>query len=248
MENFKMTFARYEKKYVITRAQKAKLLALIGSRLTPDAYGESTVCNLYFDTPDYRLIRASLERGVFKEKLRIRAYNFPTRESNAFAEIKRKCEGVVYKRRVALPYGTAFDYLCGDERPPANSQILREIDYFRSFYGEIRPAVALFYDRMAYYWKENEDLRLTFDDNVRYRCENVDLSCGDRGTVNISGERIILEIKLIDAFPLWLSEALDSLGIYPASFSKYGAAFQDMQQKQMLPPVQLPYLHRIMTA
>ena len=112
----------------------------------------------------------------------------------------------------------------------------------------MQPAVALFYDRMAYYWRENEALRLTFDSNVRYRCENFDLSCGDRGTVNISGEQIILEIKLADAFPLWLSNALDSLGIYPGSFSKYGAAFQDMQQKRKLPEVQLPYLHRVMTA
>lgn len=248
MENFKMTFARYEKKYVITRAQKAKLLALIGGRLNPDVYGESTVCNIYFDTPDYRLIRASLEKPAFKEKLRIRAYNFPDRESNAFAEIKRKCEGVVYKRRVLMPYGQAFDYLCGDASPEGDSQILREIDYLRRCYGEMQPSVALFYDRMAYYWKENEDLRLTFDSNVRYRCENFDLSCGDRGTTNVSGDSIILEIKLVDAFPLWLSEALDSLGIYPASFSKYGTAFLDMQQKRMLPPVQIPYLHRVLTA
>ncbi len=243
-----MTFARFEKKYVITRAQKAKLLALIGSRLTPDSYGESTVCNLYFDTPDYRLIRASLERGVFKEKLRIRAYNFPDRDSNAFVEIKRKCEGVVYKRRASMSYGDALDYLCGSGHPSTDSQILREIDYFRSFYGEIQPSVALFYDRMAYYWKENEDLRLTFDDNVRYRCDDFDLSCGDRGAETVSGERIILEIKLVDTFPLWLSEALDSLGIYPASFSKYGTAFQDMQRKKKLPPVQIPYLHRVLTA
>ena len=249
MENFKMTFARYEKKYVITRAQKAKLLALIGSRLIPDAYGESTVCNIYFDTPDYRLIRTSIEKPVFKEKLRIRAYNFPDRQSNAFVEIKRKSDGVVYKRRVLMPYGQAHDYLCEDA-PAAegNSQILREIDYLRSFYGNVQPAVALFYDRMAYYWQENEELRLTFDSNVRYRCENFDLSCGDRGAVNISGEQIILEIKLADAFPLWLSSALDSLGIYPGSFSKYGAAYQDMRQKQKLPEVQLPYLHRVMTA
>ena len=248
MQEFKMTFARYEKKYVITPAQKAKLLALIGNRLTPDIYGESTVCNLYFDTPDYRLIRASLERGVFKEKLRIRAYNFPDRDSNAFVEIKRKCEGVVYKRRISMPYGHALDYLCGSDHPPLDSQILREIDYFCTCYGNLQPSVALFYDRMAYYWKENEDLRLTFDHNVRYRCESIDLSCGDRGSETIGGKQIILEIKLIDAFPLWLSEALDSLGIYPASFSKYGAAFQDMQQKQKLPPVQIPYLHRVLTA
>ena len=243
-----MTFARYEKKYVITRAQKAKLLALIGSRLTPDIHGESTVCNIYFDTPDYRLIRASIEKPAFKEKLRVRAYNFPDRDSNAFVEIKRKCEGVVYKRRVVLPYGLAVDYLSGEEVALRDSQILREIDYLRSFYGDVRPSVALFYDRMAYYWKENEDLRLTFDSNVRYRSENFDLSCGDRGTTNISDEQIILEIKLVDAFPLWLSAALDSLGIYPASFSKYATAFRDMQQKKLLPPVQIPYLHRIKTA
>ena len=248
MENFKMTFARYEKKYVITRAQKAKLLALIGSRLTPDVYGESTVCNIYFDTPDYRLIRASIEKPLFKEKLRIRAYNFPDRESNAFVEIKRKCDGVVYKRRVAMPYGQAYDYLCDDVPLQQSSQILREIDYLRSFYQDVRPSVALFYDRMAYYWKENPELRLTFDSNVRYRCDHFDLSCGDRGTTDLSGDKVILEIKLADTFPLWLSEALDALDIYPGSFSKYGAAYLDMREKKKLPEVQMPYLHRVMTA
>ena len=232
MPEYKTVFARFEKKYVITRAQKARLLALLGGRLTPDAYGQSTVCNIYFDTPDFRLIRNSIEKPQFKEKLRIRAYNYPGKESNAFVEIKRKVGGVVYKRRVSMPYGAALDYLLEGKQPQNETQIVRELNYFKRFYVDLRPAVALFYDRTAYYGRENSDLRLTFDTDVRYRTEEIDLSLGDGDTQNISDDRIILEIKCADSFPLWLCEALSALQIYPASFSKYGAAYQKIMSQQ----------------
>ena len=232
MSTFKTIFSRYEKKYVITKQQYASLLALVGNRLREDEYGKSTVCNIYFDTPDYRLIRESLEKPVFKEKLRLRVYNIPRADSMAFVEIKRKYKGIVYKRRISMRYDEAAAWLCGGKRPPFDAQIAREIEYCRTCYGPLQPKVSLFYDRVALVGKEDASLRLTFDTNIRFRTQRLDLSLGDGGCRRIDNGNIVMEIKCDVAFPGWLSEALSALSIFPATFSKYGIAYQTMMQPQ----------------
>ena len=232
MSTFKTIFSRYEKKYVITKQQHDALMRLIGDRLCDDEYGRSTVCNIYFDTPDYRLIRESIEKPVFKEKLRIRVYNIPRADSTAFVEIKRKYNGIVYKRRVSMRYDEAVAWLCRDEEPPYDAQIPQEINYCRACYGTLQPKVSLFYDRKAYVGRDDDTLRITFDSNIRYRAERLDLSLGDGGCERIDDGNIVMEIKCAAAFPLWLCEALGSLGIFPATFSKYGIAYQTMMQPQ----------------
>lgn len=237
MAKFQTVFRRYEKKYRITSEQKRQLLAAISDKINPDAYGESTVCNIYFDTPDYRLIRMSLEKPVYKEKLRIRAYGTPNEHSNSFIELKKKYKGVVYKRRVDMTYNDAVTYICTREHPPgANEQILREIDYFLEYYPSVAPAVSLFYDRTAFYGKEDAELRLTFDTNIRFRAEDFDLTKGDHGEMILDSSEFIMEIKCIGAMPLWLTHELDRIGIFPASFSKYGEAYKTIfsRNKQIL--------------
>jgi len=228
MSTFKTIFSRYEKKYVITAQQYVQLMRLIGNRLRDDEYGKSTVCNIYFDTPDYRLIRASIEKPVFKEKLRMRVYNIPKADSTAFVEIKRKYKGIVYKRRVSMRYDEAVRWLCRGEQPPFDAQIPKEIEYCRTVYGPLQPKVSLFYDRVAFVGKEDDDLRITFDSNIRYRANRLDLSLGDGGCTRIDDGNIVMEIKCAAAYPLWLSEALSSLSIFPGTFSKYGIAYQQM--------------------
>ena len=234
VSTFKTIFSRYEKKYVITPAQYEALLRLVGARLRDDEYGKSTVCNIYFDTPDYRLIRASVEKPVFKEKLRMRVYNIPTAASTAFVEIKRKYKGIVYKRRVSMRYDEAVAWLCRGEKPPLDAQIPQEIEYCRAVYGPLQPKVSLFYDRVAYVGQEDDSLRITFDSNIRYRATRLDLSLGDGGCTRIDNGNIVMEIKCAAAFPLWLCEALSSLSIFPSSFSKYGTAYQQMMQPQKI--------------
>lgn len=131
-----------------------------------DAYGVSMICNVYFDTPDHRLIRRSLEKPLYKEKLRLRSYGKATADSTVFLELKKKYKGVVYKRRVALTEAQAMAYLCESKRV-GDTQILREMDYALSYYGDLRPAMYLCYDRVAFYGEEDPMLRLTFDDNMR---------------------------------------------------------------------------------
>lgn len=234
MGKFKYVFSRYEKKYVVTAAQRDAFLSAVSGRIEPDKFGKSTLYNIYFDTPDYRLIRASIEKPVFKEKLRIRSYGQPTKQSNVFLEIKKKYKGIVYKRRINMPYYDAVNYVMRHIHPEGvDKQILSEIDYFLRVYPKIRPAASIFYDRTAYYSKEDSELRITFDSNIRFRTKDFDLAHGDYGYSLTDSDTYIMEIKCIGSMPLWLTHELDRLKIFPASFSKYGEAYKLLLSKRM---------------
>lgn len=227
MGKFQTVFKRYEKKYNITSEQYESLMQAIDKNIVPDKYGKSVISNIYFDTPDFRLIRASIEKPVYKEKLRLRSYGIPTADSTVFVELKKKYKGIVYKRRVSMTYMEAILYLIKGKRPEGkDEQKLDEIDYCLSYYRKLRPAVSIFYDRTAYYAKDNHNVRITFDTNVRFRTKNVDLSKGDSGYVLLDNSRYIMEIKCEGAMPLWLTNQLDRLQIYPTSYSKYGEIYK----------------------
>lgn len=226
MSEYRSVFERYEKKYIISFSQKERLLARISDILLPDEFGESTLCNLYFDTPDYRLIRASIERPVFKEKLRIRSYGVPDKSSNVFVELKKKYKGVVYKRRINMTYEEAVDLLCRRNLPLSKGQVLGEVAYFMGHYKGLRPSVSIFCERSAFYSAEDENLRLTFDRNVRFRNQLLDLSLGDDGTRILEDGLFIMEIKSLNSIPLSIVHTLNELEIYPRSFSKYGKAYE----------------------
>lgn len=227
-----MIFKRYEKKYRISEEQKCALLALVGDRLTPDKHGRSTVCSLYLDTPDFLLIRNSIDALSYKEKLRARSYGAPSKDGRLFLEIKKKYRGVVYKRRVIITRDQLLDYLESGV-PPFDSQIMREIDYLMKRYGNPRPAVCVICEREAYFAADDPNVRLTFDLGLRYRRRNfptAETLC--EGTPIIDANECILEIKTPGAMPLWLSRALTELKIYPSPFSKYAYAYYDIIKKK----------------
>ena len=230
-------FKRIEKKYLITPAMRDELLAVLGDKLQPDAHGRSTIMSLYLDTPDFRLIRQSLDARTYKEKLRIRSYGVPGAETPVFFEIKKKYKGVVYKRRLTLPLTAVMDYL-QNAAPPCDTQVMREIDYAMHLYRHPQPAMLVAYERDAYFADNVPDLRITFDTGVRYRATELSLSAGDAGAVVPPPDKVIMEIKTNGAMPLWLAKALDDLHIYPSRFSKYGTAYRDyLIQKGDLPHV-----------
>ncbi len=224
-------FERTEKKYIITLSQRKKLLKMIEPYIQPDAYGESTVCSLYFDTPNYRLIRQSMEKPVYKEKLRLRSYSTPHKGSNVFLELKKKYNGVVYKRRQTLEYTQAMDYIRNGVMPN-DSQIMREIDWSMRYYQHIAPRMFIAYDRTAFYSKTDHELRITFDRNVRFRSENLDLGKGHYGERILEAGLCIMEIKALSAMPLWLTKAISEMHIFPGTFSKYGTAYQITEQRK----------------
>ena len=224
-------FERTEKKYILTLSQRRRLLEVISRYIKPDEYGESTVCSLYFDTDDSRLIRHSMEKPVYKEKLRLRSYSTPKRDSNVFLELKKKYNGVVYKRRQTLKYTQAMDYI-REGVMPNDSQIMREIDWAMQYYPGIAPKMFIAYDRTAFYSKTDHELRITFDRNVRFRTDNLDLAKGHYGERILDANLCIMEIKALCAMPLWLTQALSDLKIFPGSFSKYGTAYEITAQRK----------------
>ncbi len=223
-------FKRVEKKYFLSPQQVNMLMKKIGHLVKPDDHGESTICSLYLDTPDNLLIRNSIDAKAYKEKLRLRSYGTPQKKDRVFLEIKKKLNGVVYKRRVALPLEEAMDYIFTLQKP-FDSQIMREIDYAMNFYNHPKPKMLVAYRRMAYFAEDIPGLRITFDSEVRYRTTDLELDSGDSGTKILPDDVIIMEIKTGGAMPVWLSRALDECKIFPRSFSKYGTAYKQTLTK-----------------
>ena len=182
-------FKRYELKYMLTQSQKAAVLKALEPYMALDKYGRTTIRNIYMDTENYRLIRRSIEKPAYKEKLRIRSYRQASDEDAVFVELKKKYDGIVYKRRIALPLMKATDWVCEGRALPETTQISREIDYFMSFYGKLKPTVFLSYEREAYYQKGGGNFRVTFDENILYRQKDIDLRCPAYGTPRRYHER-----------------------------------------------------------
>ncbi|MCH5182836.1 MAG: polyphosphate polymerase domain-containing protein [Oscillospiraceae bacterium] len=233
MANIQNIFSRYEKKYLTDAAAWDEFFARISPYICPDPYGETRICNCYYDTPEHLLIRRSLDKPRYKEKLRLRCYGVPTEESIAFAEVKKKYNGVVYKRRIPLPYREAVAFLSGGEAeiPAGDAQIAREIQWMFRLYPGLSPALALHYLRSAYYASDDPALRITVDSDVRFRTYDLDLRAGESGELLLPPDARLLELKIAGAMPLWLSSALDACRIFPTSFSKYGRAYQRLLQE-----------------
>lgn len=189
-------FKRYEYKYLLTADQKKDLQAYMETYMKPDTFGRNTICNLYFDTPDYLLIRRSIEGKVYKEKIRLRTYGRAQHDSEAFIELKKKYKKVVYKRRVRTEYADAVRYLCQGEDSIEHSQIRRELDYAMQMYQGIRPAVYLSYEREAFYGRDDHELRITFDQNILWRTTQLDLSAPVYGRPLLEKNQALMEIKV----------------------------------------------------
>lgn len=218
-------FQRYELKYMLTKEQKDRMLEQMQDRLVPDPYGDSTVRSLYFDTDTYRLARRSIERPVYKEKLRIRSYHRAAPEDEVFVELKKKYQSVVYKRRLAAGEQAAMEWLAGGTCP-VTGQIADEITYFRGYYETLKPVVFVSYDRQAFYSERDPDLRISFDENIRSRTDGLSLTEEPGGERLIPEDRVMMELKTAGGLPLWLVHFLTENRIYKTSFSKYGTAYQ----------------------
>ncbi len=235
------TFKRYETKYLLTKEQYNHILDYISDYVIADAYGKSTIANVYFDTPNYLLIRRSLEKPIYKEKLRIRTYGLKDEHKDVFIEIKKKFKSVVYKRRTKINYQNNINLFTANKissshitaNESSNKQILGEISYFIDFYKDLRPSMYLQYDREAFYAKDDENLRITFDSNILYRNYDFTFTSKSYGKNIISKDNILMEIKSSLAYPLWLVKVLSQEKVNKTSFSKYGIAYQKILQEEL---------------
>ena len=230
---FQTVFKRYELKYMLTQEQKKKVLEAMEPYMALDKFGRTTIRNIYFDTNSYRLIRRSIEKPTYKEKLRIRSYSQADPGSTVFVELKKKYKHVVYKRRVSLPEEEAMEWVCKENHCHMDTQISEEIDYFLDYYNTLHPAVFLSYEREAFYSKDKSDFRVTFDDNILCRQEDLSLESEVYGTSLLPEGMVLMEIKCSGGIPLWMTRVLSAEHIYKTSFSKYGTAYQTMILPQL---------------
>lgn len=225
--SFQTVFKRYELKYMLTVQQKDKIIEVIKPYMELDRYGKTTIRNLYFDTDTYLLIRRSIEKPEYKEKLRIRSYERADADSTVFVELKKKYKSVVYKRRISLSQQEAIWWISKEKHCSKNTQISAEVDYFLDYYKTLKPTVFLSYEREAFYSKDSSDFRITFDDNILFRQENLSLVSDVYGTPLLPKGIVLMEIKCSGGIPLWMTEILSEEHIYKTSFSKYGTAYRN---------------------
>ncbi len=252
-------FKRKESKYRMTSKQMESFMKLVSGHMALDQYGKTRIRSYYFDTPWHEIITRSLDKPLYKEKLRVREYGDASYDSRVFVELKKKYKGIVYKRRIGMSQmaarafidGTPYEQACeehplpchGDDISQVNIQISREIQSFIGRYDQLAPAMLVEVDRQAYTEKPvdsdvqsgdsndrnmavvDRELRMTIDSNAV--CTPLDDDFREIGPVRIlNPDECLLEIKAVGSYPIWLVDALNTVGAYPASFSKYGEAYK----------------------
>lgn len=236
------TFKRNELKFLLSDEQYNALLPIIHRYMNPDAFcvggKEYGIYNIYYDTQDNYLIRTSLEKPYYKEKIRLRSYYSPAgADDKVFLEIKKKIGGIVTKRRASMTLSEAENFLTNGVRPPESSkfiqnQVIDELVSFLNIY-HVYPAQYISYQRSAFFGKDDKDFRLTFDRKITARRYDLTLSSQSYGSQIIGQNQHLMEVKIIGAMPLWLARSLSDLKIYKTSFSKYGKGFKDYTLEKM---------------
>jgi hypothetical protein len=228
-------FNRNESKFLIDKSIYIEIENRLLKYMELDEYNKAhefyTISNLYFDTSQNNLIRNSLSKPAYKEKLRLRAYGVPQRDEKVYLEIKKKVFGLVNKRRTKLKLGEAYDFIATGEKPEIksymNRQVLNEIEYILKIH-DLEPKLYLAYDRKAFFSKINRDLRITFDSNIRTRRYDLKLESGDYGENLLAKDKLIMEVKAENNMPIWLSNLLSEYKIYKTSYSKYGKEYEKL--------------------
>ncbi|MDD3171905.1 MAG: polyphosphate polymerase domain-containing protein [Bacilli bacterium] len=230
-------FERYEKKFVITDEKKKKLLECCKDRLVNDKNGNSDgsykVYSLYFDDKYQNIIRTSTSKPLYKEKMRVRCYGrLPEKGDVVYLEIKKKYQNRGNKRRIKMTYQDCLDYLNKKKRLAfddyVSEQVIKEIDYYLK-QNNVSPACFISSERIAYFDKDDETLRITFDRNIITRTVNPNLD-SESGENLIDDDTWVMEVKFNRAIPLWFVQILSNLEIYNQPFSKYGKTF--IKEKQ----------------
>ena len=221
------SFKRHKIKYLITINQYINLMNYLSDKVEKDVFYKSTIYNVYYDTDNFELIRKLIEKPIYKEKLRIRSYNKPTLDSSVYVELKKKYDYIAYKRREKIAYKYALNnsFLEG-----AETQIDKEIKCFNDFYGGLTPKMFLSYEREAYYFKDDKQIRITFDTNIKYRTENVNLLSSISDIKLLPNNLVLMELKVPFSIPYNLAKYLSSEKIFKRPFSKYGTAYKQIHK------------------
>jgi SPX domain protein involved in polyphosphate accumulation len=227
-------FNRQEIKYIINDEVFRIFTNVLNNNMEPDKYSAGGrlyhISNIYYDTPLHDIIRKSIDKPVYKVKLRLRSYGDTQSGDRVFLEMKKKFDGLVNKRRTAIYLEEAERYIetrvKPEIKPYMNRQVLNEIDFFIHSYEDLQPMVRLSYDRVAFFGREDKSFRVTFDTNIRSRRNDVRLESASYGRELLPQGLWVMEVKAERAIPLWFTRLLSDNRLYPTSFSKYGTDYR----------------------
>ena len=224
-------FNRFELKYLISLKKAEAVKASVCKYMAPDTYGNKdgryAIANLYYDSPSFHCYWEK-EHGIkFRRKLRIRHYvtdEVLTENTPVFLEVKQRIDRVTQKRRAVLPYLDAL-CLCNDrqlpDHDPQDRPVIEEIFVMLWRYQWV-PAVIVRYDRQAFIGSiYDAGMRVTFDTNLTFQAHPLHLHEKRSELPVLSPGKVILEIKVNDRMPHWLTEliALHNLKLF--RISKY---------------------------
>jgi hypothetical protein len=223
-------FQRYEQKYLLNQFQYDAIMGALPGFTREDEFGLTTVYSIYYDTDDYAITKKLLDKSVYKEKLRLRSYGVPRKGDTVYIELKKKFNGVTYKQRAPVRFAGIDSYLnlsLGYD----SDYIAGEINWFLQYYNP-SPKFMLWYDRLAFRGMENKDLRITFDTHIRWQDLAVDFAKGYYGYPLLAENIYLMELKVDNSLPLFLSRLLAQLRIFPVSFSKHKTAYEDFMNRR----------------
>ena len=226
------TFTRREMKFLLSGRQRAEMEEKLAPYVEKENYNRYTICNIFFDTESFHLITTSLERPPFKQKLRMRTYFDGGKRSDTYLELKKKLDHIVYKRRISTEDDRFITDLSGALAALGNDVTAREIRYFCGQYPDLAPRIFLSYNRTAYHCITDKSLRITFDDNIRWRTTDLNFNSETYGSLLLADGWSLMEIKVDTALPVWLSEILTGCGVYETTFSKVGRAYTQMLEQK----------------
>lgn len=219
------TFQRVEDKYPLTYEQANTFLHLAQSHLKKDIYFQYTVHSIYYDTKDTAFLIQGMEKPTYKMKLRLRSYGEPNASQPVWLETKKKYGNIVYKRRIPLKEKEAYAYLKEGIPHSVQNHTAKEIDYLMHQY-DLEPKTLICYDRTCFASKSEEDVRITMDEHIRYRIEDINLH--ENGSeIPLKQGFVMMEIKAMDRYPIWLVRILSQMKLYKSSFSKFGTIYQN---------------------
>lgn len=226
-------FERSEKKYLVPKAQWPQVVRGMAGHMQQDEYGKHTICSIYYDTPDFACAQAQLQKPDYREKLRLRSYGIPQSQDIVYLEMKKKLGKVTHKRRMGLTLAETRDYIQWGLPPCDTGQVFGEIDWFVQ-QNQPEAKAVICYDRVALLGIEEEELRITFDFDVRWRSECLDLAKGDWGSGLLAPGQVLMEVKANEALPLWLAHGLSEQGLFPQSCSKYLSVYEKLMDKDVM--------------
>ena len=244
-------FNRFELKYVITLQQAEQFKRSLRAYMIHDEHGNENgryaLSSLYYDSPGLRCYWEK-ENGIrYRRKLRLRRYETGevlTEETAVFLEIKQRVDRVTQKRRAILPYGAALR-LCNDRQLPddipdkKDRRVIEEIFVFVWQYN-LLPMSIVRYEREAFIGTEYDPgLRVTFDTDLSFQAHTLHLHERPSSVLMLAPNLVVMEIKVNERIPRWLTEIIAANNLNITRVSKYCRSI-DAAQNMTLPAQRIP--------